>query len=378
MRKKFSSFHMTSQTGWLWFGGIWFVVGMLFLCIGLIVRIQTINRLERIQKEGYVADGIVIIRSIKPSNGGSKSSTPSYWITYRFSTLNDEVIESEAQVDVDVWNRLKEGGSIQVTYLPHQPQLHRVEGQNKDFGLSIIFTILGSIFTSLGGFVFLRGLSVLRRARRLRQDRPEQTRDTRSDLLDFDEAHTRKVQSTETIRFDWQGPRKNEQVGKSKQGNASTQLPTRKSSLLKHIRDLGFTVLVLLVAGIIDEIFGPFVREFESFFKQYRFQLLGATIGIAVSGFILMMGSILDLLIREPGPKSEGFTLQAMKKAWHSGAWRRESRWRRRFIVTAGGLMMFFGMFGSFFLIGPPSVKLLTGGAVIYALIRLTWAFWHA
>jgi hypothetical protein len=36
------------------------------------------------------------------------------------------------------------------------------------------------------------------------------------------------------------------------------------------------------------------------------------------------------------------------------------------------------GMFSVFFLLGPPSVKLLMGGALLYMLVRLTWAFWHA
>lgn len=157
-----------------------------------------------------------------------------------------------------------------------------------------------------------------------------------------------------------------------------SSFPPKKSGLIKPLRKVGFALLVLFLASLIDEMLSPVIQKFEGFFKPYEFQILGITVGVAVLGFVLMMGGILDLLITERRTKSEGFTLQALKKAWHSGAWRRERLWRRRFIVTAGGLMLFFGMFSSFFLIGPPSVKLLTGIAIIYALVCLTWAFWHA
>lgn len=67
-----------------------------------------------------------------------------------------------------------------------------------------------------------------------------------------------------------------------------------------------------------------------------------------------------------------------MKEAWRTGALWRDSRWRRRFCATAGGLMMVFGGFGVFFVIGPASIKLLVGGATLYALVRLTWGLWQA
>jgi hypothetical protein len=71
-------------------------------------------------------------------------------------------------------------------------------------------------------------------------------------------------------------------------------------------------------------------------------------------------------------------SLAAMKAAWRSGAWRRDSSWRTVFMMTAGGLMMLFGGFGSVVVAGPALAKILCGGALIYTLFQLTAAFRRA
>jgi hypothetical protein len=47
-------------------------------------------------------------------------------------------------------------------------------------------------------------------------------------------------------------------------------------------------------------------------------------------------------------------------------------------IGLAGAFLAVYGMFGYFFVIGPPLVKLACGGALLYALIRSGWSFWQA
>jgi hypothetical protein len=71
-------------------------------------------------------------------------------------------------------------------------------------------------------------------------------------------------------------------------------------------------------------------------------------------------------------------SMAAMKEAWRTGAWRRDPRWRTVFIMTAGGLMMALGGFGSFVVAGPAVVKVLCGGAVVYATFQLIAAFRRA
>jgi len=61
---------------------------------------------------------------------------------------------------------------IRVTYLPDAPSSYRIEGQKDDWVLPVVFGILGSILTALGGFVFLRGLSQFQRSRGSRKGMP--------------------------------------------------------------------------------------------------------------------------------------------------------------------------------------------------------------
>jgi len=147
-----------------------------------------------------------------------------------------------------------------------------------------------------------------------------------------------------------------------------------KSGFIKGVQALTLLAVFLTLVSMLD---GP-IRELEGYLKPYQLRLLGGTLAMAGLGFALMMEGVLGLFIARRPSKSEGFTVQAMKQAWRSGAWLRNPQWRRRFITVAGGVLMIFGIFSSFFVIGPPWVKLLGGGAMLYILACLIWAFWHA
>jgi hypothetical protein len=67
-----------------------------------------------------------------------------------------------------------------------------------------------------------------------------------------------------------------------------------------------------------------------------------------------------------------------IKEAWRSGEWRYEQNWLPVFLGLLAVTLIAFGMFGFFFVIGPPLVKLLCGGALLYATVRTAWAFWKA
>lgn len=140
-----------------------------------------------------------------------------------------------------------------------------------------------------------------------------------------------------------------------------------------------------------------------------------ATGGSAVLGFVLMMGGILDLIMAQDrtlgheGAEdversvrmaarpvawratsyrvwghatgregSDAFTFRAMKQAWLSGAWCRETVWRRRYATAFGALLMAIGLFGLGFTLSPPPVKVLAGGALLYALSMIGWGLWKA
>jgi hypothetical protein len=71
------------------------------------------------------------------------------------------------------------------------------------------------------------------------------------------------------------------------------------------------------------------------------------------------------------------WSFRAMKDAWRSGAWRSDPIWRRRYLGAFGALLMTVGLFGIPSVFGPPWVMLLCGLALLYALVRTSWAFWR-
>lgn len=73
------------------------------------------------------------------------------------------------------------------------------------------------------------------------------------------------------------------------------------------------------------------------------------------------------------------WTFQELKEAWHTGTWWSDPTMRQRYTITAGGALFVLGLFALVaLLVQPASVKLLLGGTVLYALVRLPWAFRRA
>jgi hypothetical protein len=68
----------------------------------------------------------------------------------------------------------------------------------------------------------------------------------------------------------------------------------------------------------------------------------------------------------------------AMKAAWRRRSWRYHRRWRDLFVMMGGACLLLIGLFGLFFVIGPPGIKLLALLVVAYAVGMTVWAFWRA
>ena len=75
---------------------------------------------------------------------------------------------------------------------------------------------------------------------------------------------------------------------------------------------------------------------------------------------------------------SEQLPLRDFKLAWQSGAWRHDTKWRARFTVAGGALLMIFGVLATAAVASPIVVALVCVAFLIYAAVRLTWALWHA
>ena len=169
-------------------------------------------------------------------------------------------------------------------------------------------------------------------------------------------------------------------------------------------------IAVLIAVGEV-----PAVQSWSRMIDGQRGWLLPLTIGVAVVGFVLLLWGWIrvGMLLHQPmthrgveqlaartqilGPgkrfsvarlwgKARGeevpdlsWTFRDMKQAWRSGDWARDPDWRRKYIITAGGILAVLGLFASLSVLSdPPSVKALLDGAVLYAAVRLTWAFWRA
>lgn len=182
---------------------------------------------------------------------------------------------------------------------------------------------------------------------------------------------------------------------------------------MKKVRGWAGAFALVLAAIILGEL--PVMKELDHFIKDHEFWWLVGIGSTGVIGFALLMGGILHMIVTRGEPIShedaedlsrsvklaarpttwrasayriwgttaggqahDEFSFRAMKDAWRSGAWRRELLWQRRFVTTVGGLMTFIGLFGLFFVIGPTWMKVLMGGAMLYASVRLTWGFWQA
>lgn len=164
-------FDLTARNFWLWFGGIWLFCGLPFLIIGLYIGAQNIHVNKRLAAEGRTVEGMVLTKAVTSSSSGSSrgSSTPTYEVTFRFLTPGG-IMHGKAEVPGDTWDTLIEREPIRVTYLPDAPQHYRIEGQTSGWILPVIFTVMGGIFTSLGGFILIRARGRLQTTRRLQHE----------------------------------------------------------------------------------------------------------------------------------------------------------------------------------------------------------------
>lgn len=72
---------------------------------------------------------------------------------------------------------------------------------------------------------------------------------------------------------------------------------------MKRVIEWGKVLAVVLLAIIVGETFKP-LKDLEFFIKQYEFLLLVVVGGMTVIGFVLLMGSVLDLIMTQGEPIS--------------------------------------------------------------------------
>lgn len=143
------------------FGGIWLLVGIPFLGVGIGNALSE----QRFQRQGMVATGTVLSKDLRRA---TKNRSTRYSVRFRFTTANGQTLTDDAQVPFEQWEQLQEQGPIQVTYLPTRPESNRLAG--KDPFLSVIFGGLGLVFAGIGGFLFFKAISGILRNMHLERD----------------------------------------------------------------------------------------------------------------------------------------------------------------------------------------------------------------
>jgi len=216
------------------------LVGSFFFLKGAYEILQ-----ERLyQTERQVAQGTVLAKSIDRARRDGNPRTR-YTILYSFKTANGQRLENRAEVSVEEWEKLEEGNTFQVIYLPDALQSSRIAGK-QDLGSALASVVLGGTFALIGGIFFFRSLRQVRRGLRLRregtvaegtivevapssitinrvrqwqihyryQDHFGQTQEGKSEPLPPDEASEWNAGDTGVVRFDQQRPRDSVWVGK--------------------------------------------------------------------------------------------------------------------------------------------------------------------
>jgi hypothetical protein len=133
---------------WVWFGTTWFVVGAIFLSIGLALIVGE----WRYQSDGVTSEGLVTSKEQRGED---------YGIDYRFDTPHGRV-DGSSQVPLETWNKLQVNGPVVVVYRAHNPSANRAQGHD-NWVLIAIFTPLGAFFFGMGAILLVKSLRDLRK-----------------------------------------------------------------------------------------------------------------------------------------------------------------------------------------------------------------------
>ena len=120
-------------------GWVFLVSGVLFLAGSAYYTITGLAQDRSLEQEGRIADGTVLekkvgTRSHESQTREGRTIETYYSVVFRF-LASGETMTDTVELDKAVWDRLQEQGPIRVTYLPGEPEIHRVEGQEAAFQL---------------------------------------------------------------------------------------------------------------------------------------------------------------------------------------------------------------------------------------------------
>ena len=185
-----------------------------------------------------------------------------------------------------------------------------------------------------------------------------------------------------------------------------------RARLRNALRTALNVLLILAVIGIGEAL--PPLHRLHAWTQAHRQPLLAVTISLIAVGFVLLLGMAIHMVLSRGKPMSkreidglsarrltsqpalfrrsvyrsrgtaaggqaeDSASFAEVKAAWRARAWRVSPRWRRLFAGLIGTAFLATGLFGLFIVIAPPGIKLLCGGALLYAWVRSITAFARA
>lgn len=155
-------------------------------------------------------------------------------------------------------------------------------------------------------------------------------------------------------------------------------------------------VLIVLAVIAVGELLPP-LQALEQWIAPQRELLAWRVGGVACLGWACLMGATIYRAVTSGGsltrkeiadhagrvrlPKrargagfSDELSAAQFKAGWRHALWRTDSRWRGLVLMGFGAALMAVGGFGLIIVLAVPGIKLLAGGALAYAIVRVSWA----
>ena len=186
-------------------------------------------------------------------------------------------------------------------------------------------------------------------------------------------------------------------------------------SWVRRVLEQALTLALFLLAFGIGEALPP-LQRLHVWTLAHQKPLLWITVPIGAIGFVLFMYVAVSMVLAKGEPmsreevdemtrrnreqamgpalwrrsayRSYGLTVGSeardsasfseVKAAFRARAWEFSPRWRQMFLMMVGSALLFCGLFGSIFVIATAGIKLVIGGAFLYAVIRTVVAFSRA
>lgn len=141
---RLSVFKIPSRWSLLWFGAIFFTVGIMLVYVG----VYEWQKQQHFNREAVQAQATVLSKSLERATRDGNPRTK-YLLTYHFSTADGRTVEQTDEVSVDEWEIQNGGSRLTVTYVPSNPESARTRS-GADWWEPLMFGAFGVLFTLIG------------------------------------------------------------------------------------------------------------------------------------------------------------------------------------------------------------------------------------